>query len=300
MWASDYPELAAYSGNCSLLISEGSHFNSNYAAAAGAVVFSTYLDTTRVSCDDNHFNDIMHFTWNSSSSPCTAWQGNEAGQLGYGNTIASVPANLSVDMAVSGRYVSNDNSRLGVTVQVLDAAGTQVTGGKLLPLLVCPSRSHGLSFNKPTLHVLDVVEHMHCRVVALRRQTVCIVTHKSRICSCSIERPLQCTLHRCTEAGLSCSADVYLVTIHMDESHVLCVGPAGLQPLRVDLNVMLANAIATGPDLQPQLEGQKQAIAKDNGNITISQLVLRAAPGDYLLSVTLLDHPQVADETDLV
>lgn len=81
---------------------------------------------------------------------------------------------------------------------------------------------------------------------------------------------------------------------------VVCAGPSGLQPLRVDLNVMLANTIATGPDLQPQLEGQEQATATDDGNITIKQLVLRAAPGDYLLSVTLLDHPQVAGDTDLV
>lgn len=93
-------------------------------------MFSTYLDTIRVSCDEIHFNDIMHLTWNSSSGPCVAWQGNEVGQLGYGNTIASVPANLSVDMAVLGQYVSNDNSRLGMTVQVLDEAGTQVTVGK--------------------------------------------------------------------------------------------------------------------------------------------------------------------------
>lgn len=125
-----YPELAAYSGNCSLLILEGSNFNNNYAAAAGAVIFSTYLDTTRVSCDEYDFNDIMHFAWNSGSGPCSAWQGNEVGQVGYGNTIASVPANLSVDMAVSGQYVSNDHSGLGMTVQVLDKAGTQVTVGK--------------------------------------------------------------------------------------------------------------------------------------------------------------------------
>lgn len=80
----------------------------------------------------------------------------------------------------------------------------------------------------------------------------------------------------------------------------MCAGPSGLQPLRVNLNVMRANAIATGSDLQPELEGQQQATATDDGNITISQLVLRAAPGDYLLSVTLLDHPQVAGDSDLV
>ena len=77
-----------------------------------------------------------------------------------------------------------------------------------------------------------------------------------------------------------------------------CAGPLNLQPLRVSVAVAPVGNVpgisAGGQVITPHLQGQTQASAPGNssGNISISDLVLDAAPGDYLLTVALLDNPQ--------
>ena len=82
-----------------------------------------------------------------------------------------------------------------------------------------------------------------------------------------------------------------------------------VRPLRVSVSVSVDTSdsigIASGMEyIQPQLQGQTQAsanissgvLAGNIGNINISDLVLEAVPGAYLLSVTLLDNPQVTSD----
>ncbi len=63
--------------------------------------------------------------------------------------------------------------------------------------------------------------------------------------------------------------------------------------MTASVSVAPVNAIGTGAD-RPLLEGQYQATADPFGNIDISDLLLVAAPGDYRLSVSLLEFPQVS------
>ncbi len=63
--------------------------------------------------------------------------------------------------------------------------------------------------------------------------------------------------------------------------------------MTASVSVAPVNAIGTGAD-RPLLEGQYQATADPFGNINISDLLLVAAPGDYRLSVSLLQFPEVS------
>lgn len=65
------------------------------------------------------------------------------------------------------------------------------------------------------------------------------------------------------------------------------------QPLRA--NVTVATVLAgAGAGALPQLPGQTEASGDVDGNISIADLVLIAAPGVYNLMVALPDFPQVA------
>ena len=134
-WAWEYPKLAAYTGNCSFLASQGDTFLHNFASDAGAVLFSTNMSTTKISCFPFQDNDTLSFARNISSASCDTWRENLVGVVGYGNSAAFLPAKLLVEMPNITRYVSNGSSTLGFTAQVHDEAGTQVTLG------MCPVTS---------------------------------------------------------------------------------------------------------------------------------------------------------------
>lgn len=68
-------------------------------------------------------------------------------------------------------------------------------------------------------------------------------------------------------------------------------GTSNLQPLRVAVGVEAANDIATSSG--PLLVGQDQATANSIGDFNVSNLILEATPGPYILNVSLLDQPQV-------
>lgn len=128
-WAWEFPKLAAYTGNCSFLASQGDTFLHNFASDAGAVLFSTNMSTTKISCFPYQDNATLSFARNISSAACDTWHGNSVGDVGYGNSTAFVPAKLIVEMPDITRYVSNGSNTLGFTAKVLDEAGTQVTLG---------------------------------------------------------------------------------------------------------------------------------------------------------------------------
>lgn len=136
LWASKEQSFAAETANCSLLASQGDSFYHNCAEAAGAIIFSTDLATTKLSCASNIDQvSIMNFNWSVDKPNCSAWQGNMVSSAGYGPELAFVPATLSLpEVPALGSYVSNDSNQIAMMIQVQDQAGTQVTPG-LCPCL---------------------------------------------------------------------------------------------------------------------------------------------------------------------
>ena len=65
---------------------------------------------------------------------------------------------------------------------------------------------------------------------------------------------------------------------------------SGSRQLRAQLDVYSATVAA----VLPRLSGQTEASASQNGTIDISDVMLTAAPGSYVINVTLPDYPQVS------
>ena len=113
-------------------MSQGDAYHSNFATAAGGIIFATDLATVKMSCTANHNEtQIMAADWSADQAACDAWQDNSVGPLGYGPQLALPPSSLSLELPAWGSYASNGSNQLQFVIQVQDAVGTQVTPGKL-------------------------------------------------------------------------------------------------------------------------------------------------------------------------
>ncbi len=110
--------LTQNKGQCSYLQVQQNQCLDNTAKYAGGVIYST----DQVTCKEHVDN---------SSLDCglPSWGGNNIGEYGYGPIIAFPPARVDTDLPSRLTYVSNGVSKLSITAQVSDEAGTHITTG---------------------------------------------------------------------------------------------------------------------------------------------------------------------------
>lgn len=114
--------LTQNKGQCSYLQVQQNQYLDNIAKYAGGVIYSTDRVSLNITCKEQVDN---------SSLDCglPSWGGNNIGEYGYGPVIAFPPARVDTDLPSKLTYVSNGVSKLSITAQVSDEAGTYVTTG---------------------------------------------------------------------------------------------------------------------------------------------------------------------------
>ncbi len=116
--------LAQQEGRCSYLQVQQNQYLDNVAKYAGGVMYSTDRVSLNITCKE-------HASVDNESLDCglPSWGGNEIGEFGYGPVIAFPPAIVTTNLPSKLTYVSNGVSKLTITAQVTDEAGTHITTG---------------------------------------------------------------------------------------------------------------------------------------------------------------------------
>ena len=143
LWAQLAPDLAALAGNCSYFICTANAFEGNHANIAGGVIYSSDVNSMRLSCtaaEEDHSPSLDCPDWYSSSnsssnsSSSSVFPANTVGAsgiVGYGPGLAFPPATVvfssSGNSSTEMRYISDGSTRVPVpVVNVLDQAGNKV------------------------------------------------------------------------------------------------------------------------------------------------------------------------------
>lgn len=116
--------LTQNKGQCSYLQDQQSKYIDNVAQYAGGIMYSTDQGSLNITCKEHAIAD-------NGSLDCglPSWGGNNIGKYGYGPLIAFPPARVDTDLPSKLTYVSNGVSKLSITAQVSDEAGTHITTG---------------------------------------------------------------------------------------------------------------------------------------------------------------------------
>ena len=150
LWAQLAPDLAALAGNCSYFISTANAFGGNHANIAGGVIYSSNVNSMRLSCtaaEEDHSPSLDCPEWHSSSGSSNSDGGSSdgsgsssmfpantvgaAGIVGYGPGLAFPPAAVvfssSGNNSMQMRYISDGSTDVPVpAINVLDQAGNKV------------------------------------------------------------------------------------------------------------------------------------------------------------------------------
>ncbi|DBB01561.1 TPA: hypothetical protein ACH3X1_000209 [Trebouxia sp. C0004] len=121
--------LTQHEGRCSYLQVQQNKYLDNIAKYAGGVIYSTDRTSLNITCKE-------HVVVDNGSLDCglPSWGGNNIGEHGYGPVIAFPPARVNTDMPSELTYVSNGVSKLSITAEVSDEAGTHITTGIFIRL----------------------------------------------------------------------------------------------------------------------------------------------------------------------
>ena len=126
-WAYLDPDSAAQSYDCSTLTHSANSYISNNAKYAGGVLFSTDLNSSRLTCSPDAIAS-------NNQTECSApvWLDNVVGSQGYGPGLAFPPKQIQVVAEPFLSYVSDGTGKINMSITVMDAADTVVTSGRLL------------------------------------------------------------------------------------------------------------------------------------------------------------------------
>lgn len=116
--------LTQNKGQCSYLQAQENKCLDNVAQYAGGVMYSTDRVSLNITCKEHAIAENGNLDCGSPS-----WGGNNIGKYGYGPVIAFPPARVDTDLPSELTYVSNGVSKLSITAQVSDEAGTHITTG---------------------------------------------------------------------------------------------------------------------------------------------------------------------------
>lgn len=116
--------LTQNKGQCSYLQDHQNEYLDNVAQYAGGIMYSTDRVSLYITCKERAIAD-------NGSLDCglPSWGGNNIAEYGYGPVIAFPPAKVNTDLPSALTYVSNGVSKLSITAQVSDEAGTHITTG---------------------------------------------------------------------------------------------------------------------------------------------------------------------------
>ncbi len=278
--------LTQQEGRCSYLQVQQNQYHDNIAKYAGGVIYSTDCVSLNITCKE-------HTTVDNASLDCglPSWGGNNIGAYGYGPVIAFPPARVDTDLPPRLTYVSNGVSKLSITAQVLDAAGTHITTG--------------VTF----LNDLLINQHAH-KVILIRVFAICTLIVNTETAKFYLPTYLTCMMHliqwrlkwhACT---LALDLEMHDMLHHSSNTRLkvrdtddMIVGTTNQAPLRASISV---KTLMMPPyDIPaPFLQGQTQAEADESGVMRIDDMILSAIPGVYALVVTLPDYPQVMGSTN--
>ncbi len=177
--------LTQHEGRCSYLQVQQNQFLDNIAKYAGGVMYSTDRVSLNITCNEHAIVD-------NGSLDCglPSWGGNNIGEYGYGPVIAFPPARVDTDLPSKLTYVSNGVSKLSITAQVSDEAGTHITTG--------------VAFQNDSL----IDQHVQ-KVTVLRVFAICVLSvldsHNQLGASCAKSNSNTSHMHdRSVEAQLAC------------------------------------------------------------------------------------------------
>ncbi len=141
--------LTHQEGRCSYLQVQQNQYLDNIAKYAGGVMYSTDRVSLNITCEE-------HTVVDNGSLDCglPSWRGNKIGEYGYGPVIAFPPASMTTNLPSKLTYVSNGVSKLSITAQVSDEAGTHITTGATFQSdLFSDEHVHKVNIDKSLCHL---------------------------------------------------------------------------------------------------------------------------------------------------